>query len=279
MEELIKQRTSQRGKVTKLTGELREYRGSTDVNDDDLAYMIDVLVRLETDMLAVQKQLTAEGFTDDTSHMEKLREEVFKGKRLLSRLEIKHVTTSVSVQPDKSHLKVSDVSLPVFGGNLMAWSEFWDLFEVVVHSNPRYATVQKFAILKSHLSGPALQCLKGIPVTEACYTTAIDALKERFLKTERVKDEIIKELLNMPCVSDSLAAIQSFTDHLTSHIRTLATMGVATETFSSLLLPIAKEKLPESWRLQWARQRSSTAFIHRRHHSVSVLLESGVGGP
>ena len=82
MEDLKKQRTTLRGKVTKLTNELREYRGAKDVNDDDLAYMIHVLEQLQTDIMEVQKQLDVDGVDDETSHVERLREEIFKGKRL-----------------------------------------------------------------------------------------------------------------------------------------------------------------------------------------------------
>ena len=261
MEDLVK-RTVLRGKVTRLTNDLREYciRRPQQVNDDDLAYMMHVLEQLETEMITMQKQLDIEGVVDDSSHLEKLRlrEEVFKGKRLLAKLE-KHADV-VTSHSDKSNLKVSDVKLPVFGGDVMTWSEFWDLFEVV-HGNTRYAVVQNFAILKSHLSGAALQCLKGIPVTEACYSSAIETLKSRFCRSNRVRDEIIKQLLNMLSVSDNIAAMRSFADHLTSHVRTLDAMGVGTESFSSLLLPVAKDKLPESWKLQWARLRSSSADL------------------
>ncbi|XP_043236743.1 uncharacterized protein LOC122389116 isoform X2 [Amphibalanus amphitrite] len=64
----------------------------------------------------------------------------------------------------------------------------------------------------------------------------------------------MKRLLNMPSVSDDLSAMRSFIDHLMSHVRTLTAMGVSCANLSSLLLPIAKGKLPESWRLEWARQ-------------------------
>ena len=82
---LTKQRTSLRGRVTRQAKELRELRGSEQVNDDDLAYLIHVLEQLEMEMSKVQGQLDSEGLTDDTDHMDKLREEVFKGKRLLSK--------------------------------------------------------------------------------------------------------------------------------------------------------------------------------------------------
>ena len=122
---LTKQRTSLRGRVTRQAKELRELRGSEQVNDDDLAYLIHVLEQIEMEMSKVQGQLDSEGLIDDTDHMDKLREEVFKGKRLLSRLEKRGETVSSPVQSDKSHLKVSDVKLPVFAGDVMRWSEFW----------------------------------------------------------------------------------------------------------------------------------------------------------
>lgn len=69
-----------------------------------------------------------------------------------------------------------------------------------VHVNSRYLPVQKFVILKGHLSGVALQCIKVIPVSDACYQSTVETLKGRFHKSEIVKDEIIKGLLSMPCV-------------------------------------------------------------------------------
>ena len=275
-------RTKLRGKVTKLTNDLRDYRQSKEVDQDDLAYKIHVLETQLTELRLVQTELDKTGIRDETNHDDLASEEIFKAKRLLVRVETEgHANAATSAQSNVSRLKVSDVKLPVFSGDLLQWSEFWDLFEVAVHTNSRYATVQKYVILKSHLSGLALQCIKGIPVSEACYSSAVEALKDRFCKTERVKEEIMKQLLSMPRVSEDLPAMRSFVDHLTSHVRTLGALGVSCDSLSSLLLPIAKGKLPEAWRLEWARQHQPSAglkdFIDFLRKEMDIREEANVG--
>ena len=84
---------------------------------------------------------------------------------------------------------------------------------------------------------------------------AVEALKERFERDDVCRETLMKELLNMPSVrSNDLKALRSLTDHITAHTRALNSLGVSSDSFSSLLLPIVKEKLPESWRVEWARR-------------------------
>ena len=147
VEVLVKNRTVIRGKVTKLVKDLREYR-SGDIDQDDLAYKIYVLEQTEKRLAETQTKLDCKGVADDTSHADSLQEELFKARRVLSRVE-----NAPTPQMDSKGLKVSDVNLPIFSGDLHQWSEFWDLFKVAVHSNRRYVAVQKFSILKGHLSG------------------------------------------------------------------------------------------------------------------------------
>lgn len=212
-------------------------------------------------MRAIQNILDKAGVLDETNHDELASEEIFKASRVLSRIE---ATPADGQHQDlgQHHLDSSvAMKLPVFDGDILKWTEFWEMYSASVHRNNRYAPVQKFVMLKSHLSGPALQCIKGLPVTDACYQSAIDNLTERFSKPELVKEEIIRRLLNLPSVSEDHSAMRTFVDHLVSHVRTLKAMGITSDSLSSLLLPIAKGKLPESWRLQWARQRSATAGL------------------
>ena len=161
----------------------------------------------------------------------------------------------------------------------MKWSEFWELFVISVHDNPRFANAQKFVVLKSHLAGAALRSIQGIPVTGDGYAQAVAALKERFQQDDVRRETLMKELLNLPSVRhNDLKAVRSMIDHLSAHTRALCTLGVTTDSFSSLLLPIVKEKLPEDWRLQWARLESSafTDFIQFLNKEIR-LRESSKG--
>ncbi|KAF0288496.1 Importin subunit alpha-5 [Amphibalanus amphitrite] len=81
--------------------------------------------------------------------------------------------------------------------------------------------------------------------------------------------------------------MRSFIDHLSAHTRALSTLGVSSESLSSLLLPMVKGNIPEDWRLEWAR-RSSHHFddflvflkeeIRREAVRVMVILNLTSGG-
>ena len=165
------------------------------------------------------------------------------------------------------------VKIPTFHGNVMKWSEFWELFAITVHDNPGVADVKKIVILKSHLAGVALRAIQGIPVSGEGYIEAVTLLKERFELKDVCREKLMKDMLNMPSVRvNDLNSIRSLIDHIMAHTRALKSLEVTAEGFSSLLLPIVKEKLPENWRLEWARRNSSnfTEFLSFLQQEIRV---------
>ena len=61
MEEELKLRTRLRGKATRLSNDLKEYRSSSKVDQDDLAYKIHVLEKVKADLRDVQVTCSREG--------------------------------------------------------------------------------------------------------------------------------------------------------------------------------------------------------------------------
>ena len=89
----------------------------------------------------------------------------------------------------------------------------------------------------------------------------------------------MKELLNMPSVRhNDLKGMRSLIDHLTAHTRALNTLGVSTDSFSSLLLPVVKDKLPEDWRLEWARRDSGDFAEFLQFLSREIRLRESARG-
>ena len=263
MDDLLTTRTRLRSKATKLCNDLRSYReGDRKALDpDQLALKLHHVEKLQNELQGVQDQLDKLGQADDSSHSQTMEDEIFLGSRLLKRLERDE---QAQVKPESqiptayTELKTAlSLKIPTFQGDIMKWAEFWELYAIAVHNNPKFAEVQKFVVLKSHLAGVALKSIQGIPVTGDGYTQAVEALRERFELDEVRKETLLRELLNMPSVRhNDLKAMRSLIDHLSAHTRALTTLGVTTDSFSSLLLPVAKDKIPEDWRLEWARRES-----------------------
>ena len=264
MDELVATRTRLRTKATKLCNDLKAYRQQEpkSLDQDQLALKVHHVQRLLHELQTIQTQLDKTGQADESNHIQMMEDEVFLGSRVLARLEkaeeAKGKAESKSSSAKADLTSSLSVKIPVFHGDVMKWSEFWELFLISVHENSNFADVQKFVALKSHLAGSALRVIQGIPVSGNGYTEAVEALKERFERDDVCRETLMKELLNMPSVrSNDLKALRSLTDHITAHTRALNSLGVSSDSFSSLLLPIVKEKLPESWRVEWARRDQS----------------------
>ena len=286
MDDLLATRTRLRSKSTKLCNDLRSYREKDRKaqDSDQLALKLHHLEKLQNELQGVQVQLDKLDQADESIHLQNIEDELFLGSRLLVRLEraeeAQDKTEHGSFARNTDLNSSLKVKIQTFHGDVMKWSEFWELFAISVHDNPGFAKVQKFVVLKSHLAGAALRSIQGIPVTDAGYTDAVEALKERFEQDDVRRETLMKELLNMPSVRhNDLKGMRSLIDHLTAHTRALNTLGVYTDSFSSLLLPVVKDKMPEDWRLEWARRESSDFAEFLRFLNKEIRLrESARGG-
>ena len=268
MDEQIKLRTKLRTKITKTINDTKSYREKKagDIDPDCLAYKIHHMKQLGDELSNVQTLLDKEGQVDETSHSEMLAEEIFMASRLLSRLEGTASGPTQAGTPEHAASMSNDlrsslvVKIPKFTGDFMKWRAFWELFSVSIHSNSRYANIEKFVVLKSHLSDAAEKAIEGIPVSGEGYITAIEILQKRFQRDDIEKEALMKQLLGAPTINNAsdLKAMRGLVDHLSAHTRALVTLGVTPDSFSSLLLPVMKDKLPESWRLEWIRQEKSS---------------------
>ena len=284
MDELLKVRTRLRAKATKLSNDLKDYRqrDQATLDQDDLAFKIHVLKELLSDLESCQSKLDGldKGAADETNHVDVMKEEIFKASRLLSRLEedskaSRSRSTEAAAQPVNHDMKVPlSVKVPVFKGDLMEWPEFWELFSISVHNNSSYANIQKFVLLKSHLAGSAKQAIEGIPVSGDGYSAAVDILRERFEQNDVRRDNLMKKLLNLPPVSNGndIKSLRSMVDHLAAHTRALSTLGVSSDSFSVMLLPMVVAKIPETWRIEWARkgQKDIDSFLKFMQQEVRI---------
>lgn len=289
MDEEVKARTKLRGKATRLSNDLKEYRSSDSVDQDDLAYKIHVLEKVKADLSEVQTTLDKEGLYDDSNHVEVMAEELFKASRLLSRLECSSGPTSRSrpardFEDQQLDLRSSlVVKLPTFEGDIMKWAEFWELFKVYIHNNPRYAEIQKFVLLKSHLGTVPKQVIEGIPASDEGYQAAVDLLTSRFARDDVRKELLMKQLLDLPAVSrhDDLKGMHLLIDQLNARVRGLKALGVTHDSFSSILLPVLRNKLPEAWRLEWARSQPQPAtfesFLQFLQREMFVREQAATG--
>lgn len=76
-------------------------------------------------------------------------------------------------------VKLPRMNLPSFGGNILEWPSFFDLFESAVHRNVSLQDSQKLYFLKTNLVGEAAALISHLRIEDANYAPALAKLKAR----------------------------------------------------------------------------------------------------
>ena len=161
--------------------------------------------------------------------------------------------TSTSLPAIKA--KLPKLTLRKFSGDPKSWQPFWDSFEAAVHNNSSVSRIDKFNYLKSLVEGNAASAIDGFALTADNYESAVKVLKDRFADPQIIISSHMEELLNLPVVSDvnKVNKIRQLYDSIETHIRSLRNLGIDSNSYGNLLLPLILSKLPEEMRLVVAR--------------------------
>ena len=100
-----------------------------------------------------------------------------KGK---TTLEEKPVVSGVMNTVDRRRVKLPQIELRSFHGNILEWQSFWGSFKAAIHENETLGSIEKFHHLTSLLGGEALLTVEGLQLTGTNYVAALKQLEEQF---------------------------------------------------------------------------------------------------
>jgi len=98
-------------------------------------------------------------------------------------------------------VKLPQLELRSFDGDILKWASFWDSFNNAVHSRTDLRDEEKFNYLRRYLSGSALKSIEGLSLTSAAYRKAIDILNQEYDQKEIV---VQTRLLRLSQLQDDL---------------------------------------------------------------------------
>ena len=135
-----------------------------------------------------------------------------------------------------------------FGGDIMKWTQFWDLFERNIDKNTTLSDVNKFQYMKGLLSGQAANVIAHLLITEDNYRSAVAALKQRYghpslLKGSHACIAALKAVEPVYNVKD-LNKLRKLFDDVTTHFKVLSVLRVESENYLMAIMPDLMEKLP-----------------------------------
>lgn len=127
-----------------------------------------------------------------------------------------------------------------------------------MHNNPDLTPVEKFNYLVSVLERSACEAISELSLTAANYNEAISTLKKRFGGRQKVIDKHMDALLKIGAVTSchEVKALRRLHDLVSSHIGSLKSLEVKSESYGSLLCPVLLARLPSEMQLNVSRRVS-----------------------
>ena len=130
-----------------------------------------------------------------------------------------------------------------------------------MHRNEGVSNIDKFNYLNSVLEGAAARAIQGLTLTEANYEAAVKLLQERFGRPQQIISAHMDQLLKVsPCSNDRPASLRYVYDQICVHSRGLASLGITSDQYGSLLIPVIMSKSPPEIRLQIARNSKASVW-------------------
>ncbi|XP_049308677.1 uncharacterized protein LOC125777630 [Bactrocera dorsalis] len=165
-----------------------------------------------------------------------------------------------AVQPQP---KLPKLPLPNFDGGYQHWTSFCSLFQSMVINNSTLTDLERLHYLRVAVTGPALELISHIPVTETAFSTTWTALKERYGNKRVLIDAQLAHLLQEHSATqkqkESAEFLQQLISGVDSALNALALIGQSTDNWDCLVVYSTIKQLSSRTRELWESSVSNQA--------------------
>ena len=158
-----------------------------------------------------------------------------------------NVTTEPSVK-----VKLPQLSIPKFSGNLQDWVTFTDTFLSLVGDSITIRNIQKFHYLLSAINGDAKRVIQYIPVSEQGFRFAWEILVERYENEWLIINTHIDNIMKLPSLtSDNASQLRQIVDTTKCDLEALKAMKQNTDSWDMIIIYVVIQKLDNKTKKEW----------------------------
>lgn len=130
-------------------------------------------------------------------------------------LRAEHSNTPQANQPQVNQcnttVKLPQLQVPIFSGQIEDWPKFFGLYNSVIHKNVTLCKLEKMQYLISLVKGSALKLIENLHLSENNYEIAYNLLLSKYQNQRILANMYLKQLFEFKgIVSDSATQLQSF---------------------------------------------------------------------
>ncbi|UYV82894.1 hypothetical protein LAZ67_22001295 [Cordylochernes scorpioides] len=264
LERLKKKRTILRTSLSKYGKRIKEYDVHKECDHEELlGQLSDVYEELRRVDEEIGKLIDIKDLEKDLKMVEEYREKAVAWKYLLKKrslvvaegMQRETATATKKEYPGKigrptltGMVKLPKLTMERFYREISQWLNFWNAFDSSINRNEHLTKIDKFNYLKAYLGGTAAQTVEGFCLSEENYDKAVELLKKRFGKGERLIDVHMNNLLALKPlrVTKDVRAFRELYGRILVQIRSLEKNQNATpargmmrdETLTNLTTPV-----------------------------------------
>ena len=158
-------------------------------------------------------------------------------------------------------VRLPKIRLPRFNGDITKIQHFWQSFCCAVDESEDVSNVHKLNYLVNSMEGQAYKALEGLKICEENYVKAKNLLQERFGKKQSIISAHMQALLRLQSSeNERITDRRAIHDTIMVHICELESLGMSSDNYGSLLIPVSISRMPEDIALQVTRQTSKDVW-------------------
>ncbi|UYV80170.1 hypothetical protein LAZ67_18001877 [Cordylochernes scorpioides] len=290
MDALKKRRKAIRGTFTRIINEINGEFEKSQIDKNDIyskfnrlesyyTKLVDLNEKYQA-LLVVKEGITEESIDREWQECDKYEEEKFDIQQKVSVLRNpdKEETIPIASEDTVINVKLPELALKSYDGSLECWLSWWAQFSKI-HENKNLSDSDRFLYLRQAIvpNSEAYRVVASYPVTGANYALAVQALQERFGDPNILTELYVRRLLNsvISNVKKENRNLSSLYDELSSHLRSLETLGIDPQLSGIFLYPLVESSLPSDILKIWHRHPSSGYGMELAKREES---DKGVGG-
>ena len=215
------------------------------------------IVRMLSEEDAIQKDI--EESSEYEANIYRIISKASKSLAAQARANAPPIVTSTSeVGSQYGKAKLPKLTLREFSGDVFEFSVFLETFQSSVDSNNALRAIDKFTYLRSLLKGTAAATISGLQLTAENYRVALELLQKRYGDKQVITAHLMDGLLKLEPVkrADDLSHLRAVYDKLESHLRNLKTLGINSQQYGPVMIPVILTKLTAEIRLEITRKTS-----------------------
>ncbi|XP_075167883.1 uncharacterized protein LOC142240048 [Haematobia irritans] len=163
------------------------------------------------------------------------------------------VLTSSPQQPQRPSLP--PLQLSKFNGDYTTWSDFYNMFLVLVHENSDLSVISKFQYLRSCLTDEAARLIQALEMTPQNYEEALQILKLRYDNKRFIFQSHIEKIFSIKQLRNPSAhEVRDFMDYTNANIRALQTIASREQISNGILLHMIVSKLDADTQSKWEEE-------------------------